>query len=123
MADLSEYRIFEGVEFRDEVKTLMQIFADSWDECREEDCSRCKYRHGKEQYTLMACLSERYAEKLIAADVAPVRHGRWIKRGYACGDNEYECSVCHETEWRTSAIRLKYCPYCGADMRGGGEDG
>lgn len=51
-----------------------------------------------------------------AADVAPVRHGRWIKRGYACGDNEYECSVCHETEWRTSAIRLKYCPNCGCKM-------
>lgn len=51
-----------------------------------------------------------------AADVAPVRHGRWIKRGYACGDNEYECSVCHETEWRPSAIRLKYCPYCGCKM-------
>lgn len=23
---------------------------------------------------------------------APVRHGHWIKRGYVCGENEYECS-------------------------------
>ena len=45
--------------------------------------------------------------------------GRWIKRGYACGENEYECSVCHETEWRTSASRMKYCMFCGARMDGG----
>lgn len=51
-----------------------------------------------------------------AADVAPVRHGHWIKRGYVCGENEYECSVCHETEWRTSASRMKYCMFCGTKM-------
>lgn len=46
----------------------------------------------------------------------PVRHGRWIKIGYACGETEYQCSECKETEWRTSASRLKYCPFCGAMM-------
>ena len=51
-----------------------------------------------------------------AADVAPVRHGRWIKVGYACGETEWKCSACKETEWRTSASRLKYCPFCGAKM-------
>lgn len=40
----------------------------------------------------------------------------WIKRGYVCGENEYECSACHETEWRTSASRMKYCMFCGARM-------
>ena len=34
-------------------------------------------------------------EREPAVDAVPVRHGRWIKRGYACGENEYECSVCH----------------------------
>ena len=60
-----------------------------------------------------------------AANVAPVRHGWWIKRGYACGENEYECSVCHETEWRKSASRMKYCMFCGAMMvlKGESEDG
>ena len=47
-----------------------------------------------------------------------VRHGRWIKRGYVCGENEYECSECHETEWRTSASRMKWCMFCGAKMDG-----
>ena len=27
-----------------------------------------------------------------AADVSPVRRGHWIKRGYACGEAEFECS-------------------------------
>ena len=60
-----------------------------------------------------------YADKILAipaADVAPVRHGRWIEGGYVCGETEWQCSVCTETEWRTSAGRLKYCPFCGAKM-------
>lgn len=51
-----------------------------------------------------------------AADVAQVRHARWRKDGYACGETEWKCSSCGETEWRTSIDRLKYCPFCGAVM-------
>ena len=58
-----------------------------------------------------------------AADVVPVRHGRWIKRGYVCGENEYECSECHETEWRTSDSRMEWCMFCGAKMDGGPDNG
>lgn len=129
MSDLSEYRIFEGVEFREEVKTLMQIFADSWDECREEDCSQCKYRHGKEQYTLLACLSERYAEKLIAADVAPVRHGRWVEYENESDIGYHYCSECKHQAFNYDEggcnveILSDYCPNCGARMDRGDEDG
>ena len=49
-----------------------------------------------------------------AADVAPVRRRHWIKRGYACGKAEFECSQCHEIEWR--ANETDYCPNCGARM-------
>ena len=49
-----------------------------------------------------------------AADVAPVRRGHWIKHGYACGEAEFECSHCHEIEWR--ANETDYCPNCGAKM-------
>lgn len=62
------------------------------------------------------------AKRMPASDVVPVRHGRWIKGGYVCGDNEYECSACHETEWRTSVSRVKYCMFCGAKMDGGESD-
>lgn len=49
----------------------------------------------------------------------PTAH--WIKRGYVCGENEYECSACHQTEWRTNASRMKYCMFCGARMVNGDE--
>lgn len=60
-------------------------------------------------------------ELVEAKEREKVRHGRWIKRGYVCGENEYECSECHETEWRTSASRMKWCMFCGAKMDGGSE--
>lgn len=49
-------------------------------------------------------------------DAMPVVHARWIKGGYACGENEYKCSACGETEWRTGCARMKYCMCCGAKM-------
>lgn len=54
-----------------------------------------------------------------ATDVMPVRHGRWIKIGYACGESEYKCSSCGEKEWRTDSLQMKWCPHCGARMDGG----
>lgn len=56
-----------------------------------------------------------------AADVAPVKHGKWVDKGYVCGETAWECSECHEIEWRTSCSRLNYCPFCGAKMDGGDE--
>ena len=53
-----------------------------------------------------------------SADVAPVVHGRWEEKGYVCGESEFECSVCHKTEWRTSIGRFRWCPFCGARMDG-----
>jgi len=59
-------------------------------------------------------------EEMIAGlptvDAAPVVHGRWMKGGYACGENEYTCSACGENEWRTDCRRMKYCMFCGAKM-------
>ena len=55
-----------------------------------------------------------------AADVAPVRHGRWIEpsRLYY-GAKQYECSLCYsDTFWKKHNITEKYphCPNCGARM-------
>ena len=59
-----------------------------------------------------------------AADVVPVVHGKWIKRGYVCGDDEWECSACHETEWRglSEADVMRFCMFCGARMDGGADN-
>ena len=57
---------------------------------------------------------------LDTADVAPVRHGRWIEpsRLYY-GAKQYECSICYkDTFWKKHSITEKYpfCPNCGAKL-------
>ena len=48
-----------------------------------------------------------------SADVAPVRHGRWIWRNKPEPfEFKYECSICHDG----SDLESKYCPNCGAVM-------
>ena len=52
-----------------------------------------------------------------AADVAPVRHGRWIEQ---CEESLYSCSACG-TEWITiegtpKENDMDFCPHCGAKM-------
>ena len=46
-----------------------------------------------------------------AADVAPVRHGRWIKHD----DGVFTCSECGNAESNES----HFCRYCGAKMMEG----
>ena len=64
------------------------------------------------------------AHDLPAADVQPVRHGRWkFKEDKAwVGNGKYWCSVCrygfasgayHEVD------EFKFCPMCGSKMDGG----
>ena len=59
------------------------------------------------------CEAEIAIGKTQAADVAPVRHGRWL-----CVDTDTEqfflCNRCKKKEYWES----NYCPNCGADMRG-----
>lgn len=52
-------------------------------------------------------------DTIPAADVAPVRHGRWDKAGYDLA----RCSFCH-TVRKTDFARDHYCPNCGAKMDG-----
>lgn len=81
----------------------------------------------KADYTLIAddadsCKAD-YLREIIesvpAADVTPVRHGRWVDR--IVDENEviqpwmkkYYCSECLEGE---SQSWFKFCPNCGAKM-------
>ena len=49
-------------------------------------------------------------EDCKAADVAPVRHGRWMDKGsLSCRCSECGCKNYKETQW---------CPNCGAKMDG-----
>lgn len=62
-----------------------------------------------------------------SADVAPVRHGRWIEDklpmyrwgGEKIGEKSIlECSVCHDVGF----WGYNYCPHCGAKMDGANND-
>ena len=60
-------------------------------------------------------------EKIPAADVAPVAHGRWIEKTVPEGCRYFECSNCGAHENRHTAIKGYYCWRCGAKMDGGAE--
>ena len=59
--------------------------------------------------------------KIVVADVAPVRHGRWELHG---NDDDlaasFFCSLCgwnmDEDEYLDRWSHLNYCPRCGAKM-------
>lgn len=64
----------------------------------------------------------RAIERILAADVAPVRHGRWINKG--------EYAVCMECGGRSGTqydgvepipLMTQFCPNCGAKMDGGAD--
>lgn len=57
-------------------------------------------------------------EKIPAADVAPVAHGRWIEKTVPEGCRYFECSNCGAHENRHTAIKGYYCWRCGAKMDG-----
>ena len=72
-------------------------------------------------------------EKLPAADVAPVVHGRWIPSESDFDDDDtlfdveewcdWQCSACREDICYEDPMPMKllpnYCPNCGAKMDGG----
>ena len=83
------------------------------------ECKGCPYYGGYE--LCMGTLAED-ALTYIQQLEAQVRHGKWIKGGYACGEYEWKCSVCGATDWRGSADWMKFCMYCGAKMDGSEEE-
>lgn len=68
---------------------------------------------------------ENAVQSLPAADVAPVRHGRWADHREqdgawsctACGEEVTICSCGKDKTWE-----FPYCPNCGAKMNGGADD-
>lgn len=68
-----------------------------------------------------------FADYVVSGEIAPVRHGRWMKMTGMMPPEyhgHYECSEC---QWHMKGLRnswtreeeLTYCPNCGAKMDGG----
>lgn len=51
-----------------------------------------------------------------AADVAPVRHGRWISKNPHGYEWTFVCSNCNYVDGYPFNDRHNYCPNCGAKM-------
>ena len=97
--------------------------------CESPDCKGCNL---KRLETMLEngkfdCLMNENRCINTSADVAPVRHGRWIciRKGYG----EYECSVCHGVDSDCSdyygthvVTEQDYCPNCGCLMDGGDDE-
>ena len=67
------------------------------------------YAHAGESIDADVVISD--IKGMKAADVAPVRHGRWIKHD----DGVFTCSECGNAESNES----HFCRYCGAKMMEG----
>lgn len=55
------------------------------------------------------------------AVVKPVVRGEWILTEYTYGCKKYRCSNCVDDDWWDKKFAYgdeKFCPNCGADMRG-----
>lgn len=63
----------------------------------------------------------RAIERILAADVAPVRHGRWINAYSDIEPNPmFMYGICSECGFEQGISKyLNYCPNCGAKMDGG----
>lgn len=58
------------------------------------------------------CTEDVNLGSIPAADVAEVRHGRWVRDKWPSGTHKLICSECGE--W--SGKKSRYCPSCGARM-------
>lgn len=112
---IEEYDCFKGIELEPKVKDLIEIFIEAWQECKSTPhCAECKYWHKRERGSLLACLSERYAEKVIAGGYAPVQHAKWEVVVGSNGKEYMVCTGCRKQQDLTGVF--SYCPNCGAEM-------
>ena len=68
-----------------------------------------------------------YIERLPAADVAPVVHGKWVHIRYDRSFGQFDVVKCSRCGLEAYAMAYhvrdgNYCPRCGARMDGGNED-
>ena len=93
--------------------------------CRNCDSPDCKGCNLKNLETMLNngkfdCLMNENRCINPSADVAPVRHGRWIDAYPDIEPNPmFMYGICSECGFEQGISKyLNYCPKCGADMRG-----
>lgn len=62
-----------------------------------------------------AYAAEQLLDEIPAADIAPVAHGRWVRKN----EWTFVCPNCDYVDAYPFDDRYNYCPNCGAKMDGG----
>ncbi|MGM9763555.1 MAG: hypothetical protein ACI3ZQ_06010 [Candidatus Cryptobacteroides sp.] len=77
-----------------------------------ENCSKCT------DIDCAECILTNIINTSIAADVAPVVHGKWLRASHDDQyEGEYYCSVCNAEEfYPQNAPFAPFCWHCGAKM-------
>ena len=88
--------------------------------CRECDSLYCKGCNLKNLETMLRngkfdCIMNENRCINTAADVAPVRHGKWIEQEKYTFGVMYDCSIC-DNRILDNGHSWNYCPNCGAKM-------
>ena len=92
-------------------------------EAAQTSCRKYSFAESYDAFSVDCIL-----KAIPAADVAPVRHGRWLHTEEPLGWKDVdcmECSACHdswiiEEDYCFDDMPLwNYCPSCGAKMDGG----
>ena len=88
---------------------------------KEIHCAECDSYHGVRCRACWIDDTLDYIDSEPAADVAPVRHGRWILEREPDGKPYcFHCSVCDDDfHYIGITVAYDYCPNCGAEMDGG----
>lgn len=78
-------------------------------------CSSCANPCSLVEKANSPCITIIELARIPSADVAPVRHGRWIEDNPHCDGlrSKWICSECGEDDGEEY---FKYCPNCGAKM-------
>ena len=74
--------------------------------------------------SMVAGALKRYVKRVTAADVAPVRHGRWIDAYPDIEPNPmFMYGICSECGFEQGISKyLNYCPDCGCRIDGGADE-
>ena len=93
---------------REDVLEFSRIFVDQvWETGGYRNC------------TTIAVPAEKI-EEIPSADVAEVKHGKWIEQEDGFGDAYYDCSCCGESfcliDGTPTDNMYNFCPNCGARM-------
>ena len=84
-------------------------------------CERCNEEMSESPCEPSDCFAREVIKTFPAADVAPVRHGRWIDAYPDIEPNPmFMYGICSECGFEQGISKyLNYCPNCGAKMDGG----